>query len=45
VMGRLEGETDIMLRAEWEAFGDSGSWTIPADENGSATIAAWVGGD
>jgi hypothetical protein len=45
VMGKLEGvggPTPVQFRAEWTAFGDSGTWTIPANENGSACIAAWL---
>jgi len=41
VMGTIEEPDAIRVRGEWTAYGDSGTWTIPADENGSATITAW----
>lgn len=40
VMGTFTGAAGF-VRAEWAATGDVGTWTIPANESGSATLTAW----
>lgn len=41
VLGQFIPGTDIpalLFRAEWTAYGDSGTWACPGDQNGSATL-------
>jgi hypothetical protein len=41
VMGAVSAVGNVQFRAEWTAFGDTGTWEILATESGSACLSAW----